>query len=336
MVDYGFCPNCGSKLQKREGRFGSFIGCPRFPKCKFSMDYKPENIGLDFSSIEKCPNCGSKLLKKEGRFGPFLSCSNYPKCRFSMNYKPKKKPNTPVSHYKITVNKRRHSFQNEKYKSKVKLTKEFVFANLDMVLEDFLNTKNWEEDVSLCMDIFDDCIMIEEEEYLDSVLGYAHHRRDKRSSMEYACDLMLGWVLEDCLVEILNELGYKTSLNGADKNRKFLLDPTTDSDLKVLVDGKEVLIESVNDFTGYWKRTKWVPLRDNKYLKLKREKSLLFGIDYKNELFILLNSSQRKAQYIQYHKPFSKPAYAILLNNNDFHNLNEVGQILSKTLSAYE
>ena len=82
-------------------------------------------------------------------------------------------------------------------------------------------------------------------------------------------NMLVGWVIEDCTVEILNKLGYNTSLNSADKHRKILLKPTADSDLKVYINGKDVLIEQVNDFTGYWKKTLHVPLRDNKYINLK-------------------------------------------------------------------
>ena len=101
MEKCGTCPNCGSDLVKKEGRNGAFISCSGFPKCKFSMDYKEENIDLDFENIDKCPNCGSELVRKSGSKGSFLSCSNFPsgskgsflscsnfpKCRFSMDCK---------------------------------------------------------------------------------------------------------------------------------------------------------------------------------------------------------------------------------------------------------
>ena len=51
------------------------------------MDYKEENLNLDFENIDKCPNCGSELVRKNGSKGSFLSCSNFPKCRFSMDCK---------------------------------------------------------------------------------------------------------------------------------------------------------------------------------------------------------------------------------------------------------
>ena len=31
-----FCPECGKKLLKRSGRYGEFIGCSGFPKCRFT------------------------------------------------------------------------------------------------------------------------------------------------------------------------------------------------------------------------------------------------------------------------------------------------------------
>ena len=383
MGEYGTSPNCGVELVKKEGKNGSFLSCSNFPKCRFSMDYKPENVGKDLSNLKNCPNCGSLLVKKNGRFGAFLSCTNYPKCRFSMNYNPKnteedlnntdKCPrcgsdlvkrngkrgpflgcsNFPKCRYtrdftaknidfetstptpSKSSKKEPFSFQDEKYQSKVKLAREFIFKNMNMDLKKFLALKNWDEDISLCMDIFDDSVTLKDEEYIESVLGYAYHRRDKRSSLEYACDLMVGWIIEDCVVDILNDLGYDTSLNGADRNRKLLLDPTADSDLRILINGEEVLIESVNDFTGYWKKTKHVPLRDKKYIHLKEEKSLLFGIDYVNNLFFILNVPEREANYIPYHRPFSKPAYAILITDDDFYDLNQTEFVFSKILSGY-
>lgn len=35
-IEAGICPNCGAELVRRNGRYGSFIGCSRYPKCKFT------------------------------------------------------------------------------------------------------------------------------------------------------------------------------------------------------------------------------------------------------------------------------------------------------------
>ncbi len=39
----GECPECGSELIKRSGRFGEFIGCKGFPKCRYTRSIE-ENV----------------------------------------------------------------------------------------------------------------------------------------------------------------------------------------------------------------------------------------------------------------------------------------------------
>jgi DNA topoisomerase I len=87
--DHGTCEKCGSPMVLRKGRFGPFIACSAYPKCrntkKIAMDKdghititkKPDRI-LD----EKCPQCGKPLAVKDGRFGEFTACSNYPECKY--------------------------------------------------------------------------------------------------------------------------------------------------------------------------------------------------------------------------------------------------------------
>lgn len=80
------CPECGSDLVYRNGRFGKFISCSNFPKCRYTRRLdgkekeKPEPTG------KMCPKCGSELLKRKSRFGTyFLGCSNFPKCHYMEN-----------------------------------------------------------------------------------------------------------------------------------------------------------------------------------------------------------------------------------------------------------
>ncbi len=82
------CPECGAELVKRKGRYGEFIACSAFPKCKYTEQLesqKPE------TSEEKCDKCGSPMVVKRGPRGEFLACSAYPECK---NTKPlaKKEP----------------------------------------------------------------------------------------------------------------------------------------------------------------------------------------------------------------------------------------------------
>lgn len=88
------CPKCNSDLIERDGKFGKFLGCSAYPKCKF-IGNEDENgnivpskgsSGKKASSAKKtgksCPKCKTgELLEREGKFGTFLGCSEFPKCK---------------------------------------------------------------------------------------------------------------------------------------------------------------------------------------------------------------------------------------------------------------
>lgn len=84
------CPECGGELLKRNGRFGEFIACSNFPKCRYSRNLsgeqkikkEPAKIGV------KCPECGGEIVERFSKRGKFYGCSNYPKCNFISNYEP--------------------------------------------------------------------------------------------------------------------------------------------------------------------------------------------------------------------------------------------------------
>lgn len=82
------CPECGSELVYRNGRYGRFVSCLNFPTCRYTKAENEENNETD----EVCPNCGSKLIMKKGRFGSFLACSNYPDCKYIKSNKVKEEP----------------------------------------------------------------------------------------------------------------------------------------------------------------------------------------------------------------------------------------------------
>jgi DNA topoisomerase-1 len=79
------CPTCGKhKLSEREGRFGKFIACSNYPKCKYI-----KRDALANSSGIQCPICKKgEMCERRGRFGIFYSCSNYPDCKHAIKTKP--------------------------------------------------------------------------------------------------------------------------------------------------------------------------------------------------------------------------------------------------------
>jgi DNA topoisomerase-1 len=78
------CPKCGEELLLRSGRFGNFVACSGFPKCKYT-----EQVDADGNKVEvvvetsdvKCDKCGKDMIVKNGRNGQFLACSDYPDCK---------------------------------------------------------------------------------------------------------------------------------------------------------------------------------------------------------------------------------------------------------------
>ena len=71
------CPNCGSPLVIRNGRYGEFTACSNYPKCKYiKNEPKEESIAC------ACPNCGGDIIEKRSKRGKtFYGCNNYPKCK---------------------------------------------------------------------------------------------------------------------------------------------------------------------------------------------------------------------------------------------------------------
>ncbi len=78
------CPECGSELLLRSGRYGDFIACGNFPKCRYTEAIESEKEGgrpEPQTTDETCEKCGAPMVVKSGRRGSFLACSGYPRCK---------------------------------------------------------------------------------------------------------------------------------------------------------------------------------------------------------------------------------------------------------------
>ncbi len=81
------CPKCGGELVKKNSRYGEFIACSNYPKCKYVKQTKNANDG---TKQELCEKCGGEMVQKFSRNGAFLACNNYPECKNTKSLK-----NTP-------------------------------------------------------------------------------------------------------------------------------------------------------------------------------------------------------------------------------------------------
>ncbi len=89
------CPKCGSELLLRKGRYGEFIACSNFPKCKYTKNTDGTEPEQPEETDEKCEKCGSPMVIKNSRRGKFLACSAYPKCKNAKSLTPPKELKVP-------------------------------------------------------------------------------------------------------------------------------------------------------------------------------------------------------------------------------------------------
>ena len=80
VVEGRECPKFAGQLVYKKGRFGKFIGCSNYPKCKHIEPLeKPKDTGVG------CPKCSKgQLIERKSRYGKlFYSCETYPDCDYA-------------------------------------------------------------------------------------------------------------------------------------------------------------------------------------------------------------------------------------------------------------
>ncbi|WP_370386583.1 type I DNA topoisomerase [Snodgrassella alvi] len=81
IVEGRSCPKCEGQLVYKRGRYGKFIGCANYPKCKYIEPLeKPKDTGIE------CPKCHKgSLIERKSRYGKlFYSCNTYPDCDYAV------------------------------------------------------------------------------------------------------------------------------------------------------------------------------------------------------------------------------------------------------------
>jgi DNA topoisomerase-1 len=90
------CDACGQPMQVKMSRYGRFLACSSFPKCRFKKPLPEDRERIESREREReelerklqpgsCPECRSSLKVRQGRYGPFLGCSSFPKCTHVQN-----------------------------------------------------------------------------------------------------------------------------------------------------------------------------------------------------------------------------------------------------------
>lgn len=105
------CPDTGAVMLLRTGRYGPFLGCSNFPKCRKILKLtedgqpaegvnflcglapQPEKAPIDPTTLPGateyvCPQGKGVMIRRMSRRSPFLGCSSYPKCHTALNLNP--------------------------------------------------------------------------------------------------------------------------------------------------------------------------------------------------------------------------------------------------------
>ena len=78
------CPECGSPLVIRKGKYGEFTACSNYPTCKYIKKEEKKVV-----EVCKCPKCDGIVIEKKTKRGKkFYGCSNYPRCDYATWNKP--------------------------------------------------------------------------------------------------------------------------------------------------------------------------------------------------------------------------------------------------------
>ena len=103
------CAKCGSKMLIKNGRFGKFLACSKYPDCKITKPFL-DKIGVS------CPveGCSGEIIRKKTKKGrTFYGCSNYPKCSFVTWNKPVDKKCPQCNHILVIMKDKKNGFYHK-------------------------------------------------------------------------------------------------------------------------------------------------------------------------------------------------------------------------------
>jgi len=91
------CEKCGNKMVVKKGRYGDFLACSGYPKCRNTKKMDSPISGADTEKTEKkkCPECGKDMELKWGRYGQYFACTGYPDCKTIVSLKGKATKKSP-------------------------------------------------------------------------------------------------------------------------------------------------------------------------------------------------------------------------------------------------
>lgn len=145
----------------------------------------------------------------------------------------------------------------------------------------------------LTMSLADQALYLQvSEEYskkLESLCNISYNR-DARTPVEYAIDLIFGWIVEDVVIEYLLLNGFNVEKIGADSERVFLSSGniTTDNDVRIEYSGKSKEFDIYFDSQGYWTKYDKIDIRESKWKSITKDGISIICVS--NQGFAIIDS----------------------------------------------
>ena len=121
------------------------------------------------------------------------------------------------------------------------------------------------------------------EEYLISKTTSAQlaHHKDSRMPLDYALDLIIGWLSEDIIFYFLESNGISLRYFGNDQQREILTskDVSAEPDFVISTNDTDFQLELMIDWNNYWRRYNVCNVRAGKIDKLIQSSGIFLGVD---------------------------------------------------------
>jgi hypothetical protein len=196
----------------------------------------------------------------------------------------------------------------------------------------YVKNSDWKIDpvfvhLVLDLDILTD-VSSNNQDYLNKLRQIQNSNQDSRSPKQFSKDLILGWLIEDALLELLQQNNFQAQLNGGDSDRVIetnLSNVSTDADLKVNGNAVEV----VTDYGGWWQSHDEMHIREWKVDNMNNN-DYLIGIDLDSQsIFFSKFKDIDIVQHIESYKPYGgQPVYELDASTVDFYDVRNVKQAL--------
>ena len=138
--------------------------------------------------------------------------------------------------------------------------------------------------------------------YINNKLEKLLHFMDHRKPYEYGIDLVLGWMIEDGILEFLRKSKIHSKLTGNDRFREFLhprkISTQPDIEIETKKHNKK-LLEIMFSWKDTWSKKGHIDLRDSKLKKLKEHKALFLGIEPISSLAFLMDFEKEHSDWEQ-------------------------------------